>query len=68
MMRSVDYLRSRADILGDKIGYTGKSYGSSFGPVVLALEPRLKAAVLLDGGQSGGTPNRRPIRTSLLLA
>jgi len=24
--------------------------------VVLALEPRLKAAVLLDGGRSGGTP------------
>jgi len=54
--RSVDYLRSRPDIIGDKIGYTGKSYGSSFGPVVLALEPRLKAAVLLDGGRSGGTP------------
>jgi eukaryotic-like serine/threonine-protein kinase len=51
LMRSVDYLRSRPDIVGDKIGYTGKSYGSAFAPTVLALETRLKAAVLLDGGR-----------------
>jgi dienelactone hydrolase len=75
VMRSVDYLRSRTDIIGDKIGYTGKSYGSAFAPTVLALEPRLKAAVLLDGGRLGNfqTPEADPyffaprVRTPVLM-
>jgi dienelactone hydrolase len=73
-MRSIDYLRSRGDIQGEKIGYTGTSFGAAFAPVVLALEPRLKAAVLFDGGQLGGRqPEADPyffaprVRTPILM-
>ena len=56
VMRSIDYLRSRPDMIADRIGYTGKRWGAGFGATVLALEPRLKAAVLLDGGRFGRFP------------
>ena len=55
-MRSVDYLQSRSDILRDGIGYAGTSFGSTFlGVIVVALEPRLRTAVLMDGGLANGT-------------
>jgi pimeloyl-ACP methyl ester carboxylesterase len=52
-VRSVDYLQSRSDILRDGIGYAGTSFGSTYlGVIVVALEPRLRTAVLMDGGLS----------------
>ncbi len=48
--RSVDYLTSRADLDSGRIAYYGVSWGASMAPVMLALEPRVKAAVLEGGG------------------
>lgn len=48
--RSVDYLENRADIDHDTIGFFGISWGASTAPRVLALEPRIKAGVLVGGG------------------
>jgi dienelactone hydrolase len=51
LIHSVDYLQSRSDILKDGIGYAGTSFGSTYlGVIVVALEPRLRTAVLMDGG------------------
>lgn len=48
--RTIDYLDSRADIDGKRIGYVGVSQGAAWGVIFAALEDRLKALVLLDGG------------------
>ncbi len=52
IIRSVDYLETRTDIQMDNLGYYGLSWGARIGPVCLAVEPRLKAAVLVSGGIS----------------
>ncbi len=48
--RSIDFLQSRSDIAGDKIGYLGFSWGAVDGPMPLAVEKRIKAAVLWGAG------------------
>ena len=48
--RTIDYLETRADIRADDIGYYGVSFGSSTSLALLALEPRLKAALLMLPG------------------
>jgi cephalosporin-C deacetylase-like acetyl esterase len=48
--RSIDYLRSRPDIDGEKIGYYGLSMGAVEGPIVAAVEPRIRVLVLVGGG------------------
>ena len=60
--RSVDYLQSRTDIEHDALAYYGFSWGARQGSIVLALEPRLKAGVLLVGGFSAvkGPPEADP--------
>jgi formylglycine-generating enzyme required for sulfatase activity/dienelactone hydrolase/predicted Ser/Thr protein kinase len=50
--RSVDYLESRPDVRRDALAYLGSSWGSSNGTRAVALEPRFKAAVFMDGGLS----------------
>ena len=50
LARSVDYLETRPDVRHDQVGYVGISWGAVMGPIMLALEPRLKAAVLVGGG------------------
>jgi eukaryotic-like serine/threonine-protein kinase len=52
VFRSIDYLESRPDIRNDKIGFYGASMGADFGPF-LAVEPRVKVAVLADGAFPG---------------
>ena len=54
--RAVDYLVARPDIRPDKVAYFGFSWGGQMGPLVLALEPRLSAAVFVDGGFWTGRP------------
>ena len=44
--RSLDYLVSRTDIDAEAIVYYGYSWGGAYAPNALALEPRLRAAVL----------------------
>jgi cephalosporin-C deacetylase-like acetyl esterase len=58
--QAVDYLQSRKDIDGSKIGYQGISFGAVWGPVFLALEPRLRTAIFLLGGLSAMSATRDP--------
>ena len=48
--RSVDYLVTRDDVDKDRLAYYSVSMGSYFAPIPLALEPRIKTAVLIAGG------------------
>jgi dienelactone hydrolase len=48
--RSIDYLETRPDVAAGKLAYVGFSLGAEFGITFLALEKRLKAAVLVSGG------------------
>jgi dienelactone hydrolase len=64
LMRSVDYLETRPDIARGKIGYIGLSSGANRGPVLLALEDRIRVAVLLSGGIGAGgldIPETHPV-------
>ena len=48
--RTIDYLESRSDILTDKIGYIGNSWGGRMGGILPAVETRIKAVVLNAAG------------------
>jgi hypothetical protein len=48
--RSLDYLETRPDISSDRLGYMGFSWGSAMAPVMLGVDDRISAAVLLSGG------------------
>ncbi len=48
--RSIDYLETRPDIDRNHIGYLGVSMGAALSVNFAAVEPRLKAVVMLDGG------------------
>jgi dienelactone hydrolase len=48
--RTVDYLGSRPDIDSTRLAYLGFSWGGRLGGVILAIEPRFKAAVLAVAG------------------
>ena len=50
MRRTLDYLETRADMDTSKVAYFGYSWGSNTAPIVLATEPRFKAAVLYVAG------------------
>lgn len=43
-MRAIDYLQSRDDIIGDKIGCTGNSGGGTLTAYLMALDNRITAA------------------------
>jgi dienelactone hydrolase len=48
--RSIDYLETRNDIDADKLAYFGYSWGGFMGSIIPAVEPRIKASVLLVAG------------------
>jgi predicted esterase len=48
--RSIDYLETRVDIDRTRIAFFGNSWGGYIAPVLLAVEGRFKAAILLAGG------------------
>ncbi len=48
--RSIDYLETREDIDADRLAYFGFSWGARYGAIIPAVEPRLRASVLLSGG------------------
>jgi dipeptidyl aminopeptidase/acylaminoacyl peptidase len=50
LMRSLDYLETRDDIDHENLGYFGFSWGGRMGPLMLAVEPRFKTAVLYVAG------------------
>ncbi|MEM7203581.1 MAG: protein kinase [Planctomycetota bacterium] len=51
--RTVDYVLTRPDLQGETLGYYGFSWGVMHGPQILAVEPRLKVALLVAGGMPG---------------
>jgi DNA-binding winged helix-turn-helix (wHTH) protein/predicted esterase len=55
--RSIDYLETRSDIAHDRLGYYGLSDGARLGVIMVAQEPRIRAAVFSHGGLS---PERKP--------
>ena len=48
--RTIDYLETRSDIDTDSLAFYGISMGGLYGPSILALEPRLKVAIMEVGG------------------
>jgi dienelactone hydrolase len=50
LRRAIDYLESRPDLARDKVAYFGSSWGGALGGIWPAIEPRLKASVLLVAG------------------
>ena len=48
--RALDYAETRPDIDAARLSYYGLSWGGRIGPITLALDPRIKAGVLLMGG------------------
>jgi formylglycine-generating enzyme required for sulfatase activity/dienelactone hydrolase len=48
--RSIDYLATRRDLSLSHLAYYGFSMGSGYGSIMVALEPRFRTAVWLDGG------------------
>ncbi len=60
--RSIDYLQTRQDINASKIAYMGMSWGANMGSIILAVEDRLVASVLIAGGLMGmGLPEVRDV-------
>jgi len=45
-MRCVDYLKTREDVDGDRIGTVGLSYGGTVSLFTAAIDPRIKAAIV----------------------
>jgi eukaryotic-like serine/threonine-protein kinase len=56
LRRSIDYLETRQDIDHGKIGYFGLSWGGMLGGIVPAVEPRIRAAVLVVAGLLNARP------------
>jgi serine/threonine protein kinase/formylglycine-generating enzyme required for sulfatase activity/dienelactone hydrolase len=48
--RAIDYLETRKDVDMSRLAYYSLSMGAYFGPIPVALEPRLKVAVFASGG------------------
>jgi eukaryotic-like serine/threonine-protein kinase len=48
--RTIDYLETRREIDSTKLAYLGFSLGGAQAPVLLAMERRIRAAVLLSAG------------------
>ncbi len=60
--RCIDYMQTRGDIDSRNLAYYGFSWGAIVGPIILAIEDRLKAGVLVAGGLvSEFRPETNPI-------
>ena len=49
MRRAIDLLLTRTDVDPKRIGYVGHSFGAQWGAILAAVDPRIKAAVLMAG-------------------
>lgn len=54
LKRSIDYLETRPDIDYKRLAYTGFSWGAGNGAIIPAVEDRLKASILYNGGIGAG--------------
>jgi dienelactone hydrolase len=48
--RTIDYVESRKDLDAQKIALYGLSWGATLGPLLAAVEDRVKVGILLGGG------------------
>jgi dienelactone hydrolase len=48
--RTIDYLETRKNLRADTLTYYGLSWGSAQAPIMISMESRIKAAVLVAGG------------------
>jgi cephalosporin-C deacetylase-like acetyl esterase len=48
--RTLDYIQTRTDLDHDRIAYFGLSWGAALGPIMTAVDNRIKANVFLGGG------------------
>jgi cephalosporin-C deacetylase-like acetyl esterase len=53
LRRSIDFIEWREDLDAENIAYVGFSWGASIGPVMMAIEDRIKTGVYLLGGLCG---------------
>jgi serine/threonine protein kinase/formylglycine-generating enzyme required for sulfatase activity/dienelactone hydrolase len=54
--RAVEYLATRPDVDVNLLAYYGYSWGARMGPILLALEPRVKTGILIVGGLTLARP------------
>jgi dienelactone hydrolase len=61
--RTIDYLETRPDIQSGKVAFFGYSAGGTYGSILPAVEPRLKASILVAAGftQGKSLPETDPI-------
>jgi dienelactone hydrolase len=50
LRRSVDYLETRDDIDHERLAYLGLSWGAAMAPIMIAVEPRIKAGIVVVAG------------------
>ena len=50
LSRALDYVQTRSDLDAGRIAFHGVSWGGALGPLIAALEPRIRAVVLVSGG------------------
>jgi dienelactone hydrolase len=50
LIRAVDYLETRPDLRLDKLAFVGFSFGAGQGPLLAAIEPRLRLCAFTCGG------------------
>jgi serine/threonine protein kinase/formylglycine-generating enzyme required for sulfatase activity/dienelactone hydrolase len=50
LKRSIDYLETREDIDAERLAFMGVSWGAAMGPIMMAVEPRFKAGVVVVAG------------------
>ena len=55
----LNYSETRPDVDPSKLGYFGLSRGARMGPIVTALDGRIRASVLLGGGLDSYTGSRQ---------
>ena len=53
LRRSIDFIESRKELDCKSIAYVGFSWGASIGPVMMAVEDRIKTGVYVLGGMCG---------------
>jgi len=50
LSRTIDYVETRSDLSSGKLAFYGLSWGAVMGPIMTAVETRIKTAVLVGGG------------------
>jgi formylglycine-generating enzyme required for sulfatase activity/dienelactone hydrolase len=54
--RTIDYLETRPDMDTSRLAYLGESLGAALAPHFVAVEPRIKVAVMVSGGSFEKVP------------